>query len=440
MMKRVLAMLLAAMLLVMLAACGTGGGDSTSAASDGAAASEGVPAAEKATEEKIVTISGWEAESNLENVFNALNEKLNGEYEIEYLYIALNEYSNVISTQLAAGEGPDIITETADFPTRIRAGNLVDITDESYLENFEKNVAFSATSADGRIYGFPAYGWFSGVWVNKDILAENGIEDLPKTFDELLDICATLTANGVQPLSVGLSDTDTLEHSMMGFLNNTFTLSDEGKAFNESFAKGETTLVEGLEPYVEQWYQLIGDGYVNEGMLGISGEQALNDFLAGTGAFYNGGQWNYNQMKEAGLNVAFIPNLGMLEEPVFVSGGASTNFGINVNARNMDGAKKVMELLASAEIQQLYINASPGSFTYCKGVTVEFPEEYDAVHEQLENGQVTDWQYWSGPYMPFSAFFLEMRAQQQGLVAGEVTVQGFLEVMDKKADSLRYDR
>ena len=36
-------------------------------------------------------------------------------------------------------------------------------------------------------------------------------------------------------------------------------------------------------------------------MLGISNQDALNAFKAGDVAFFNGGPWQYNEIKETGL-------------------------------------------------------------------------------------------------------------------------------------------
>ena len=47
---------------------------------------------------------------------------------IEYTYVANTDYNNVLSTQLASGEGPDIIMDGTNYPAEIKAGNVEDLS------------------------------------------------------------------------------------------------------------------------------------------------------------------------------------------------------------------------------------------------------------------------------------------------------------------------
>ena len=150
-------------------------------------------------DDNTITFMGWYEEDEMEGVLEALNTELNGKYQVEYTYVAQTDYNNVLSTQLAAGEGPDIVADGTNFPARIKAGNVVEITGEDFLGEF--NEACFALCSDGdKMYGIPSYGWFSGIWYNKALFEENGITELPKTFDEFVKVCDTFAENGVQPL------------------------------------------------------------------------------------------------------------------------------------------------------------------------------------------------------------------------------------------------
>ena len=67
-----------------------------------------------------------------------------------------------LGTQLAAGEGPDIVADGANFPARIKAGNVKEITGADYLEGIN-DAGFALCKEGDKIYGIPSYGWFSGV-------------------------------------------------------------------------------------------------------------------------------------------------------------------------------------------------------------------------------------------------------------------------------------
>ena len=444
--KKIVSLLTAAIVTAsLIVGCGNTAQDSTggetASASETDAAGETAPAESESEgwgDAQKVTFACWYDEDDMVPIIAAINEKLGGEYVVEYTYIARNDYNNVLGTQLAAGEGPDIVADGTNFPARIKAGNGKEITGAAYLKGI--NEAGFALCKDGdKIYGIPSYGWFSGVWYNKDIFEQNKVA-VPTTFDELVAACDALSANGVQPMGFGLADGDTGVHSLLGYIeNNFYEASEEGKSFDEEFAKGLKTMDGTLNQYVKEWSVLVEKGYINDTMVGISNEQALSDFIAGKTAIFNGGPWQYSNLQDAGMNFGMIPNLGSSTENQYLNGGPAVNFGINVNTKNESGAEKLMEALASVEVQQAFVDANVGGFSYKEGVKVDIPDEYEAVKDILENGNVACcWDRWS-VNMPSQSLFDEAVSQMQGLAAGSITPDDFVKALDAKAESIRYE-
>ena len=98
-----------------------------------------------------------------------------------------------------------------------------------------------------------------------------------------------------------------------------------------------------------------------------------------------------------------------------------------------------MEALASVEVQQAFVDANVGGFSYKEGVTVDIPDEYEAVKGILEKGNVACcWDRWS-VNMPSQSLFDEAVSQVQGLATGSVTPDDFVKALDTKADSIRYE-
>lgn len=392
-------------------------------------------------DDSTITFMGWYEEDEMEKVLEALNTELDGKYQVEYTYVAQTDYNNVLSTQLAAGEGPDIVADGANFPARIKAGNVVEITGEDFLGEF--NEAGFALCADGdKTYGIPSYGWFSGLWYNKALFEENGITELPKTFDEFVKVCDTFAENDVKPLGFGLADGDTALHSVLGYLENSFYHNNEenpdGIDFDVKFANGEKTMNGNLNPYVEKWAVLIEKGYINAEMLGLSNEQALSDFVAGKTAMFNGGPWQYTNLQEAGMEFGMMPHLSENDGDRYMIGGPAVNFGVNVNSKNQEGAMAVLEALSSVSVQQAFVDANVGGFSYREGVEAEMPAEYDDVKDIINSGNIAcTWDRWS-VNMPSQSLFDEARAQLQGLVTGDLSVEDYLQSLDDAASSIRY--
>lgn len=392
-------------------------------------------------DDNTITFMCWYDEDDMEGILEALNTELDGKYQVEYTYVAQSDYNNVLSTQLAAGEGPDIVADGTNFPARIKAGNVVEITGEDFLGEFNE-AGFALCSGGDKMYGIPSYGWFSGIWYNKALFEENGITELPKTFDEFVKVCDTFAENGVQPLGFGLADGDTALHSLLGYLENSFYHNNEenpdGVDFDVKFAKGEETMNGKLNPSVEKWATLIEKGYINEEMLGLSNEQALSDFVAGKTAMFNGGPWQYTSFQEAGMEFGMMPHLSETDGDRYMIGGPAVNFGVNVNSKNQEGAMAVLEALSSVSVQQAFVDANVGGFSYRKGVEAEMPAEYDDVKEIINSGNIAcTWDRWS-VNIPSQSLFDEARAQLQGLVTGDLSVEDYLQSLDDAASSIRY--
>lgn len=430
-MKRLRALFLMGLMVLGMTACeGTEKGDTPS---------KETAVIKKNTEP--VTFMCWYDEDDMEDVIAAINAELKGEYEVEYTFVAQSDFNNVLSTQLAAGEGPDIVADGTNFPARIKAGNVENITGAEYLADF--NEAGFALCSDGDvIYGIPSYGWFSGIWFNKDIFEQNGITEIPATFEEFVNVCDILSANGVQPLGFGLADGDTALHSLLGYLENSFyhnnSANPDGIDFDIQFAKGQKGMNGVLNSSVETWYTLIEKGYINTDMLGISNDQALADFVAGNTAMFNGGPWQYSSFLDAGMNFGMMPHLSESGINKYMIGGPAVNFGINVNSKNKEGAQAVMEALASVAVQQAFVDANVGGFSYRAGVSAQMPEEYSDIRDIIDAGNIAcTWDRWS-VNMPSQSLFDEAKSALQGLITGDYAVQDYLQALDDVAASIRY--
>lgn len=388
---------------------------------------------------KTVTMMSWYAEDQMQSVIDAINEKLGDEYEVEYTYVTNADYNNVLSTQLAAGEGPDIVADGANFPARIKAGNVKDITGTGLTDGFS-DAGLALCTMDEKNYGIPCYGWFSGIFYNKDLFEQCGINEAPKTYDEFLNTCESLKKNGIQPLTLGLADGDNGLHSLCGFLeSNFYEASEEGKQFDTEFAEGKKTMSGTLDDSVTAWTQMVDKGYITAEMVGISTEQAKESFTTGKAAMYFSGPWDYQIFKDAGLTFGVMPFTGSSENDAYLIGGPAASWGINANTKNEEGAQKVMEALASVEVQQAFIDENPGSSSYKEGVSTGLPEEYGDVEDVLNAGKIACcWDRWS-VNMPSQSLIDEINSQLQGLISKDLTVDEFLKALDSKADSIRYE-
>ncbi|GAA3738085.1 sugar ABC transporter substrate-binding protein [Leifsonia bigeumensis] len=123
--------------------------------------------------------------------------------KVEVVAIPWDGIDERLTTAVASGSGPDIVQiGLSKLRTFADAGALLPLDGELAAhpglasENFADGVAGSATAVAGKIVSVP---WVSDtrvLFTRTDILAENGIDSPPATWDELRTDAKTLAARG----------------------------------------------------------------------------------------------------------------------------------------------------------------------------------------------------------------------------------------------------
>ncbi|MCI1859585.1 MAG: extracellular solute-binding protein [Sporolactobacillus sp.] len=371
-------------------------------------------------------------------VLKAVRKNLHGKYKIEYTYVPLSQFNNVVNTQLASGSGPDILLVGSSFPALIRSKYVADISNEKYLNNFNSAGFTLAKDKNDKIYGVPTYGWFSGIWYNKDIFAKYHLK-VPSTFKDYLSVCKKLKSAGITPLAFGLSDGDIGLHAWLGYLQNSYYMDSSSNVQNDQkFAYGKAKLSHYLLKGTEQWDQIIKDGYMSKEMVGLSASQALNKFMTGKSAMYLSGPWDYANLKKSKINFAMFPYPGTHAQTHYLLGGPAATVGMNRKTKNRAGSEAVLKAFATKDVQDAWVKVNPGSFSYYKGMKASLPKEYNLVKSTLNSGRVTvAWDRW-GVNMPAETLLTTIKKNIQSLASQSITVKQFLQNIDEKADQIRY--
>lgn len=386
----------------------------------------------------VVSISSWYQDQEFKPALDKANELLAADnIELDYSYVSLDQYNTWLSVQLASGSGPDLFMDGASFPARVKAGNLVDVSERPSIENFNDAGLALAKDKDGKVFGVPSYGWFSGYFYNVDVFEKNNVE-VPTTFDELLAAAKKFQAAGVKPIAFGLSDSDKGLHSLMGFMENSYYHNGQGSTeIDTEFAYGDTKLSGKWDGSVDKWQELVKQGVITPEMLGVAEQQAQDEFLNGSAAMIISGPWDYTKFTDAGVNIGMFPHLGASADDQWLIGGPAANIGVNKDSGNMDAALRAFDVLASTDVQAAFLEGNPGAFSY-SGVTAEMPAEYALVKPTLDKGNVgMAWDRW-GINMPAQAMVDEVTKQLQGLVGGQLSTKEFVESLDNFSDSIRY--
>lgn len=391
-MKKLLSLLLCAvMVLSLFAGCGSKETPTTEAPKETAAAetAANAPAGEKTK----IRMAYWNSEDTVSELLAYLAEAV-PDVEIEYQFIDNSNYATIIDTQLSAGEGPDIFCETA--ASTLKHAQLGYSVDLSELGKRYSDAGTSILTYDGKIYALPGISWFEGIWYNKAIFRENGIE-LPHTFDEYIAVCKQFMDLGIKPLSAGLKSWEPMLKNSMAFVTAEYLSTDAGRNFGSDYREGKATLDGTWNPYIEKWSEMITEGIYTTDMTGIDHEQALNEFATGGSAMFCSGPWDLEaiQSKNPDLELGMFPFYGTTESEGWLIGGPGFGFAANAASPNVDAVLRMLEAVSTPEGQEAMWAGNAGGSSFLTGVEFELPEVYADASSALAAGNVyCPWNEW----------------------------------------------
>lgn len=123
-----------------------------------------------------------------------------------------------VRSSFAAGDVPDILVGKAqDVKAYVGTGNLAPLPD-SCACRIESH-ALEAVTVGGTPYGLPLNTWYQGVFYNKDIFKDCGIE-IPKTLKELEQAAEILEEEGITPFAGHFQESWYLGNTTMQFMMN----------------------------------------------------------------------------------------------------------------------------------------------------------------------------------------------------------------------------
>ena len=269
------------------------------------------------TEEVTITVSQADAGNGTSQIEKAKEvfEALYPNVHVELLIST--DIQNIVRTMVAAKDDEKIPT-VIDFgdTSWIKAGylepldelwemkatdtdaTLRELTDEAYYkasfvsgwEDGEKHVAI-----------FPSYdggcvGWF----FNKNLFEEKGWNQNPQTWDEFLDLCEEIKADGVTPLVC----TGVYGYVGMNEQHSFFQLASEAGVVDQyeedyKYFAGNYWNNEFVTEYFEKLYYLGQQGYFHEGIPAMTHTQSQMQVINGECAMVISGSWIGNEMLDS---------------------------------------------------------------------------------------------------------------------------------------------
>lgn len=188
----------------------------------------------------------------------------------------------------------------------------------------------------GGMYSMPYQYNIEGIFYNKQIFADNGIEE-PQTWDDLLEASATLLDAGITPMTEAGANGWPLTR-IMGMYIYRNVGPDAMVAIRDGDAKlTDPEYVAGAEALA----QYAEAGYFGEGFSTRDGDTSSNMFLTGDAAMTYDGTWLLSAINDPERNQIGGENIGFMPFPE-VEGGAGSidQYPANAGAPMIVNAKQ----------------------------------------------------------------------------------------------------
>ena len=326
---------------------------------------------------------------------DSFNETYNGKYFADIEFIPRNDsgggYSDKINASVMSGDLPDVITVDGPNVSAYAANGIIqplaELTDDeksAYLDSI-----LDQGTVDGKLYALGAMESSVGLYYNKAILKEAGIEvpdkDHPWTFSEFFDILekikpVTDSMNGY-PLDMTFPVGESSIYYFAPFIwsNGGDLISEDGLTADGYFNSDKNAEV------FKYFRGLVENKYMSEAPVDKL-------FESGRAAFKFDGAWEVNTIYQSYSDI----DLGVA--PYIVSDDwdgerytptGSWAYAATTKATNINAATELVKWMSGVESGiLLYENTKSMPSTYAaydQITTFEEDENYKALYEQLRD-------------------------------------------------------
>lgn len=266
--------------------------------------------------------------------------------EVEIQYMPLEDSRKQINVMVASDSLPDVMdVDNTDTATYAKMGILADLTERVESE-IETDQYYEGTlkqqMVDDKYYGLPFTANNLCMYYNQDLFDQAGIEEVPQTWDEIINACEKLHELGVNGFGVAGSQTTDTSFQMWPFI--------WGAGADWDSLDSDAT-VEMLTFYKT----LVDNEYMSTDVVNYNAGDNANQFIAGKTAMIIDGPWRLKSIKsDAGFE------WGVAKVPAGSAGFSTVlgghNFAI-VDNDNVDASWEFVKYMNSPEVMGKYSEA-----------------------------------------------------------------------------------
>lgn len=270
------------------------------------------------------------------------------------------------------------------------------LTETGTFDNILPAAASTVKNVYGHMVSLPYQYNLEGIWYNKEIFAELGLEE-PQTFDELIDAAEAAQGAGYQAFAMPGSQGFPLTR-LMGM----YIFREVGPTAMTDIRDGKAKLTdEGYVAGAQALQDMAEAGFFGDGFNSVEADAATTAFLTGKAAMKYDGTWLLSNVNNEDQNEIGIENVGFMPFPA-VDGGAGdieqwpANAGTAMAASPKLAGPKVaawFDCIAENYGQQALQDAGVLSGFTVNGEVTDIPETTAFVQETMAgiSGETVLW-------------------------------------------------
>lgn len=277
--------------------------------------------------------------------------------------IGHEDFKTGILVRAAGNSLPDVFSYWAGARTQfvVDAGNLNPIDgmwSKAGLDKIvAKSVADGATLYDGKRYLVPFGYHYAGLFFNKKVMADAGVTEAPKTWDDFLALCETLKKKGVTPIALGSKNRWPAQ-----FWFDYLVLRTAGPDYRAKLMNGTASYADPeVKKAMDLWKSLVDKGYFVENANADSWTDASDKVARGDAAMTLMGTWITGYWNGIGLKPGedydFYPFPEVTKGVANAVVGPVDGLVMAKNSKNAANAEKLLTFMVSnADAQAKWAN------------------------------------------------------------------------------------
>lgn len=363
----------------------------------------------------------------------------NSDLDVEWATTNFESFRSNAKVLLSGNDVPDAIlvnTGNADAGQLAQQGLLDPLSDLVAEEGWDESVNGSIAAlaiydeeghaGSGEWYGVPSTASYFTFYYNKDMLAEQGITEMPATVAELESIWDELLAAGITPVSSNAG-----EHAVLQtWWQLISSVADRSEIDNFILMEGPVDVEVGaFKEGTDQLQSWLDAGYLGQQLSGLKGDDMERAFISGEMPFMANGTWSFNRVFE---EAPFDWGMMTFPEAELNAGASGHLWAIPANAKNKECGYEWIRKTMSPSVQDEI--ASLGGLPVLgnpEAVSDPQMKEMNQTFQELKDSNALSFY----PDYPVAGLLDVQMSGLQALTSGSMTPSEFLANMQDFYDA-----